>query len=294
LRKFKKSGAAALKERVAKGRDPKLRRQQALRIRGWILGKDPRPYGFESGLWTRRIVQALIRKRLAVSLGLTAVGRLLTRLDVTPQKPLRRAYERDPQAVSQWQHAVYPALKKRAKRRGAKIFFSDEAGFQSDPPLRRTYGLKGQTPIVPTSGQRQSINAISAVTARGDFWSITYDGKLNAQVFVLFLRNFMRSRKRPAFFIVDGHPAHRARSVREYIASQRGRLELHFLPPYAPDLNPDEFVWNHMKSNGVAKKPLKMNESLRRRVEKDLRKLANNPKLLRSFFSADSVAYAKD
>jgi transposase len=229
-----------------------------------------------------------------VELGLTAMGRLLASLDITPQKPLRRAYERDPQAVDQWVKVTYPQLKRRAKRLRAMIFFLDEAGFQSDPPLGRTYGLKGQPPVVVTSGQRQSLNVISAVNARGEFWAATYTGKLNAEAFILFLQNFVKGRKGKVCLVVDGHPAHKANTVTRYVASLGGRLELHFLPPYAPDLNPDEFVWSHMKTNGVSKKPLKKNESLRKRVEQDLRKIQTNRKLVQSFFCAPTVLYAKD
>ena len=218
------------------------------------------------------------------------MGKLLASLNITPQKPLRRAYERDPEAVSLWQEETYPKLKQRAKKLGAQIFFLDEAGFQSDPPLGRTYGLKGSTPVVRSSGQRQSINAISAVTASGAFWAATYSGKLNAESFVLFLRNFMKGPKHKVMPVVDGHPAHKANLVKAYIAEMGGRLELHFLPPYAPDLNPDEFVWHHMKSNGGSKKPLKQNESLKERVEQDLVSLHKNKGLVASFFSAKSVA----
>jgi transposase len=294
LRKFEEDGWDALVERIAQGPEPKLSEKQRQQVKRWILGKDPRQYGFEFGLWTRRIVQTLIQEKMKVELGLTAVGRLLASLEITPQKPLRRAYERDPQAVELWVKTTYPKLRKRAKRAGAMIFFLDEAGFQSDPPLGRTCGLKGKTPVVVTSGQRQSINVISAVNARGEFWAATYTGKLNAEAFVAFLQNFMKGRPGKVFLVVDGHPAHKANIVKQYVQSLKGRLELHFLPPYAPDLNPDEFVWSHMKSNGVSKKPLKKNESLRERVEHDITHLQQNRKLVRSFFCAESVAYAKD
>ena len=294
LERYEDAGLEALVEKIAQGPDPKLDERQRQQVKRWILGKDPRQYGFDFGLWSRRIVQTLIQERLGVVLGLTAVGRLLASLDITPQKPLRRAYERDPQAVAQWQVERYPELKRRAKRLGADIFFLDEAGFQSDPPLARTYGLKGQTPVVVTSGQRQSLNVISAVNARGQFWAATYTGKLDAESFVVFLQNFVKGRTGRVFLVVDGHPAHKAKVVKEYVESLEGKLELHFLPPYAPDLNPDEFVWAHMKSNGVSKKPLKQNESLQRRVEEDLIAIQRNPTLVRSFFCAQSVAYAKD
>jgi transposase len=154
--------------------------------------------------------------------------------------------------------------------------------------------LKGQTPVVQTSGQRQSLNVISAVNARGEFWAATYTGKLNAESFVAFLRNFVQGRAYKVLLVADGHPAHKAKLVKDYVRSLAGRLELHFLPPYAPDLNPDEFVWSHMKTNGVSKKPLRQNESLQKRIEEDLNTIGNNRKLVRSFFCAESVVYAKD
>jgi len=294
LRKYADQGMEALVESIAQGAECKLDEKQQQKVKRWIVGKDPRQYGLDYGLWSRRIVRELIQEKFGVELGLTAVGRLLARLEITPQKPLRRAYERDPAAVDLWVAETYPELKKRAKRLGAKIFFLDEAGFQSDPCLGRTYGLKGKTPVVKTSGQRQSLNVISAVNARGQFWAATYTGKLDAESFVVFLENFMRGRGCKVFLVVDGHPAHKAKSVKNYVQSLGGRLELHFLPPYAPDLNPDEFVWSYMKTNGVSKKPLRQNESLQKRIEEDLKKIANNPRLVHSFFCAESVVYAKD
>ena len=195
LNGYEEGGWEALVEKIAQGPEPKLEERQRQQVKRWILGKDPRQYGFDFGLWSRRIVQALLREKMGIQLGLTAVGRLLAQLEITPQKPLRRAYERDPAAVEQWRLETYPKLKRRAKRLGAKIFFLDEAGFQSDPPLGRTYGLKGHTPVVKTSGQRQSINVISALNARGEFWAATYTGKLDAMAFVAFLSNFMKSQR---------------------------------------------------------------------------------------------------
>lgn len=294
LRKFEDGGWEALAEKIAQGPEPKLTEKERQQVNRWILGKDPRQYGFHFGLWTRRIVQTMIRDKLGIELGLTAVGRLLASLEITPQKPLRRAYERDPAAVDQWVKETYPQLKKRAKQLGATIFFLDEAGFQSDAPLGRTYGLKGQTPVVQTSGQRQSLNVISAVTARGEFWAATYTGKLDTDSYLAFLQNFMQGRSGKVFLVVDGHPVHKAKRIKEYVHELRGRLEIYFLPPYAPDLNPDEFVWSYMKNNGVSKKPLKQNESLRERIEQDLNAISENRELVRSFFCADSVVYAKD
>jgi len=263
-------------------------------VRRWISGRDPRQYGFDFGLWTRQIVGELIGQKFGVRLGVTAVGRLLAEVDVTPQKPLRRAYQRDPVAIEQWRQQVFPRLRARAKRLGAKLFFLDEAGVRSDQALGRTWGLRGQTPEVPTSGQRQSVNAISAVTARGEFWLEISTHRLKAAAFVEQLRRFLRGRRNRVLLILDGHPAHRAKIVSDYVQRLRGRLELHFLPGYAPELNPDEFVWNHLKRQGVSKKPLRQGESLRSRVQADLDGIRARPALVRSFSPAPRVAYVTD
>lgn len=291
MRAHRRRGEAALASRKSPGPTPKLTEAQKRKVRSWIVGKDPRQWGFDFGLWTRQIVQSMIQQRFDVSLTLPSVGHLLTSLDITPQKPLRRAYERDEAAVTKWKLETYPKLRKRAKRNGAEIFFLDEAGVRSDSPLGRTYGLKGRTPVVKTSGKRQSINAISAVNAKGAFWYNVYNGKLNAGLFIQFLRDFMWRRRKPVYLIVDSLPAHKAKSVQAYVASLNGRLELHFLPTYAPDTNPDEFVWGHLKQNGTSKKPLLANESLQSRVSNDLAAIQCNPSLVRSFFRAESVSY---
>ena len=294
LRAFEEGGPRSLDSRTACGRRPKLTQKQIAKVKSWIVGKDPRQYGFDFGLWTRRIVADLIETKFGVQLGLTAVGRLLAKLGITPQKPLRRAYERDPERVEQWLKQDYPKLRTRARKLGATIFFLDEAGFSSEPSLGKTYGLKGQTPIVETTGQRQKVSAISAVSSKGGFWAKVYTGMLNATKFVEFLKDFRRGGRGKVFLIVDGHPSHKAKMVQEYVKNTKGMLELHFLPAYAPDLNPDEFVWQYAKTNGVAKKPLKKNESLKERVVQILTQIKKTSALVRSFFGAPTVVYAKD
>ena len=294
LRAAKKGGPNALKARKHPGRPCKLTAREKMRVRRWICGKDPRQYGFDFGLWTRKIVAELIQEKFHKELGVTAIGRLLAQLEITPQKPLRRAYERDPEAIAKWKTEDYPKLKKRARQRGGDIFFMDEAGIRSDAPLQRTWGAKGHTPEVQTSGQRQAVNAISAVNPLGAFWYVVYTGRFNATLFKTFLQDFLKRRRRPVFMVVDGHPAHKAKLIANHIQELRGRLELHFLPGYAPELNPDEFVWNNIRQNGVSKKPLRQNESLRQRVADDLARIADDKPLIRSFFCAPSVAYTTD
>jgi transposase len=229
--------------------------------------------------------------KFGVSLTRPSVGHLLTSLQITPQKPLRRAYERDDGAVTTWKEESYPNLRRRARKNKAEIFFLDEAGVRSDSPLGRSYGLKGRTPVVKTSGKRQSINAISAVNPKGAFWYNVYPGKLNAASFIQFLRDFMKRRRKPVYMVVDSLPVHKTKSVEAYVQSTQRKLELHYLPTYAPDTNPDEFVWHHLKQNGTSKKPLRTDESLKDRVTADLSVIQSHPALVRSFFMAASVAY---
>jgi transposase len=150
------------------------------------------------------------------------------------------------------------------------------------------------TPVVARPGQRQSINAASAVNAKGGFWYCTYQGGLTAELFVRLLRQMMRNRVKPVHLVVDRLPAHKTRLVKDYVQSTEGRLTLHFLPGYAPELNPDELVWSHMKRTGVARTPLRKGERLQDKIEAQLARLKAAPRLIQSFFRAPSVAYITD
>jgi transposase len=284
----------ALRSTRGTGRPRSLTPAQERQVFRWVNGRDPRQYGLDFGLWTRAIVSVLIERKFGVSLGVTAVGALLAKLELTPQKPLQRAYQRDPEAIARWQQETYPALARQAKRRGATILFWDESGFRADTVHGKTWGRRGQTPIVHRPGQRQSISAASAVSARGEFWFCTYKGGLNGELFVQLLRKLMRHRKKPVYLVLDGLPAHKRALVRDYIVSTRGKLSLYFLPGYAPDLNPDEFVWSHVKRTGTARRPLQQGEKLHERIEEELAEVRDNPRLVRSFFDAPSVAYILD
>lgn len=288
------AGIKALRSTKATGRPRSLTAGQERQVFRWVNGRDPRQYGLDFGLWTRAVVAELIEKKFGRRLGLTAVGELLAKLGLTPQKPLQRAYQRDPQAIEKWQQETYPAIARQAKRQGADIFFWDESGFRADTVHGKTWGVRGQTPVVPRPGQRQSISAASAVNANGAFWFCTYDGALNAERFVGLLQKMMKYRKKPVHLVLDSLPAHKKALVREYVATTKGRLTLHFLPGYAPDLNPDELVWSHVKRTGTARRPLQKGEKLRDKIEEQLAKLQQMPRLVRSFFQAPSVAYISD
>jgi transposase len=288
------AGLSALHSRPATGRPRSLTPRQEQQVFRWVNGRDPRQYGLDFGLWTRSLVAELIERNFDIRLGVTAVGALLAKLGLTPQKPLQRAYQRDPAAIEKWQREQFPAIARQAKASGGEIYFWDESGFRADAVHGRTWGRKGQTPVVERPGQRQSISAASAVNARGAFWYCTYEGGLNAELFVTLLRKMMRHRSKPVHLVVDGLPAHKTALVKAYVVSTDGMLTLHFLPGYAPELNPDELVWSHMKRTGVARAPLRRGEKLRDKIERQLAAIKCMPQLVRSFFQAPAVAYITD
>ena len=287
-------GVKALRSRPASGRPRSLTPRQEKQVFRWINGRDPRQYGFDFGLWTRQIVALLIEQKFGIRLGVTAVGALLAKLGLTPQKPLQRAYQRDPEAIARWQSERYPEIAKQAKAAGGEVYFWDESGFRADTVHGKTWAKRGETPVVERPGQRQSISAASAVNARGAFWYCTYEGGLTAELFVKLLKRMMRGRTKPVHLVVDGLPAHKTKLVKEYVASTSGMLTLHFLPGYAPELNPDELVWSYMKRSGVARSPLRRGEKLKHKIEAQLAKIKRLPQLVRSFFQAPDVAYITD
>jgi len=198
------------------------------------------------------------------------------------------AYPRDPEAIERWKRETYPALARRARAERADIYFWDESGFRADAVHGKTWGVRGQTPVVWRPGQRQSISAASAVNAKGAFWFAPYRGALNGELFVDLLQKLMTRRRKPLHLVVDGLPAHNTAVVKRYVAATQGQLTVHFLPGYAPDLNPDERVWSHAKRTGNARRPLQKGEKLEQRITDQLAGIGHNPARVRSFFKHPS------
>ena len=287
-------GVRALRSSKGTGRPRKLTRTQEQQVLRWINGRNPMQYGFDFGLWTRNLVRELVQREFDVTLSLASIGTMLARLNLTAQKPLQRAYQRNPEAIERWQHDIYPAIARQAHKENADIFFWDESGFRADSVHGRTWAPCGETPVVKRPGERQSMSAASAVNSKGAFWFATYEGGLSGELFVTLLKKLMFNRRKAVHLVVDGLPAHKKAIVKEYVASMQGKLTLHLLPGYAPDLNPDELVWSHVKRTGVARSPLRKGEKLGPRIHEQLAQIGRNPKLVRSFFRHPSVRYIYD
>ncbi len=289
---YRKGGWEALHRTVAPGATSKLTTRQLEWLLKTITTKNPSQLQFPFALWTREIVRALIKRRWGITLGLSSITRILRKLGLTPQKPMARAMERDPVAVRLWVKTAYPKIRELARKVHATIFFEDESGVRSDYHAGTTWASKGQTPIIERTGQRVSCNMLSAVASRGLMRFMVTRARLTTDVFLEFCKRLIKGVKRPIFLIVDGHPTHRAKRTREFVESTKGKLRLFCLPPYAPDLNPDELVWRHVKTHSVGRRAVESHEQLVQIVTSTLFALQRRPNTVRAFFNAPTTAYA--
>jgi transposase len=257
-----------------------------------IVQKTPLQFRFEFALWTREMIQKIIYDKYGIKLGLSSVSRLLRQLGLTCQRPIFKAWQQNSQQVNNWLKKVFPKIKARAKAEKADIYFADEAGVRSDYHSGTTWSPKGQTPVVQATGARFSVNMISAVSPRGDFRFMVVEGTIGATVFVEFLKRLITGSKKKIFLIVDGYPAHRSKAAREFIESTGGELELFYLPPYSPELNPDELAWNVLKNGIVSRTTVKSKEELKSKVVGGLRQIQNSPNTVKSFFQHEKTKYA--
>lgn len=243
-------------------------------------------------LWTREAVQQLLADRFDVQVSVWTVGRYLARWGLTPQKPLRRAYEQNPAAVKRWLDRTYPAIVRRAKREHAEIHWADEMGIRSDHQAGRSYGRKGRTPVIPGTGQRFHCNMISTVTNRGRLSFMVFKRRFTSPVMIAFLRRLVKQSDRKVFLIVDGHPVHRSAKVKAWIDKHHRRIALFFLPGYSPELNPDEYLNQDVKTNAAGRERPRDQAELMGNVRSYLRSTQRQPDVVKRFFEAEEVAYA--
>ncbi len=265
---------------------------QAAQIVRSITDRTPDQVKIPFYLWTREAVGRLIEDRFGIRLSVWTVGRYLVRWGFTPQKPARRAFERDPEQVRRWLDEAYPAIRSRAIRERAEIYWGDEMGVRSDHVAGRSYGRRGQTPVIPGTGQRFGGNMISAITNRGRLNFMVFRERFKDRVFLNFLTRLVRQVPRKIFLIVDGHPVHRAARVTRWVSARAKRIELFRLPSYSPDLNPDEMLNQDVKSNAVGRRRAGSQTELVSAVRGFLRGRQRQPGVVSCYFHNDSVRYA--
>jgi transposase len=220
----------------------KINGKQSAEVRQLIKDKLPDQLKLSFGLWTREAVQHLLLVRYGIELSRWQVGRYLKSWGYTPQKPIALAFEQKPEKVKEWSDKGYPALKKRAHKENAVIYFGDETGMRSDDQAGKSYAPQGETPVIKKTGQRFSLNMISALSNKGHLQFMILEGRFNGEVFKTFLQQLIKYSRQKIYFVTDGHPAHKTKMLNEWLAENKDRIEVFFVPPYSPALNPQEYV----------------------------------------------------
>jgi transposase len=259
-----------------------LSAEEADQIRRWIVEQTPDRLGLPFALWTSRAVRELIERRFAKRLGLTAVQLHLRRWGLTPQKPLVRAKQRQPAAIAAWLEASYPAIAERAKAARAVIYWGDETGVSNQDQIGRSYAPKGETPVVARTAKRITRSMISAVSNRGLMRFMLYEGALNADLFIAFLRRLTKDAGRKVILIVDNLKVHKAGKVQAWVASHAHEIELFYLPSYAPDHNPSEYLNNDLKQQLRQQPQSGSGQELVERTRSVLRAIQRSPERVRA------------
>lgn len=269
-----------------------LSAEEAGKVRGWIAAGTPDALGLPFALWTGRAVRELVERRLGKRLGLSTVRLYLQRWGMTPQKPLARARERSPAAIRAWLERDYPAIARRAKAERAAIYWGDETGISNQDQTGRSYAPKGKTPVVVRTAKRITQSMIAAVSNRGLMRFMLYEDALNVERFLAFLRRLVKDARQKVFLIVDNLRVHHARKVKAWVASHAHEVELFYLPAYAPEHNPDEYL-NHALKQALRQKPQPdSKDELVRNARSVLRTIQRSPDRVRAYFAAEPVRYA--
>jgi transposase len=269
-----------------------LKPWQAAWVVRMITDRQPDQLKLPFFLWTREAVAQLIERRFGIGLSIWTVGRYLAKWGFTPQKPVRQAFEQNPEQGQRWLNEKYPAIRRQAKREHADIYWGDEMGVRSDHAAGRSFSRKGETPVIEGTGRRFGCNMISALTNRGHLAFMVFKQRFRVDVFLEFLRRLVRHTSRKVFLILDGHPVHRALKVKAWIQKYSQQIRVFFLPEYSPELNPDELLNPDVKSNAVGRRRAPNQEELIKNVRGYLRSTQRQPHIVKRYFQERHVRYA--
>jgi transposase len=269
-----------------------LTAKEERRAQQLICGKCPDQLSMPFALWTRAAIRELIRREFDVRLSVRGVGEYVARWGYTPQKAARRAYERDDAAVQDWLSIEYPKIRARAKRENAEISWGDETGVRSDESRHRGYAPPGQTPIIKIPARRKSLSMIAAVTNQGKVRFMIYPGGLSPQRLIVFMQRLIKDARRKVFLILDNLNVHKAKAVRDWLSGHADRIQVFYLPPYSPELNPSEYFNGDLKGaiqRGIPPKDVK---DLKRTMLSHSRRIQKSPARVRAYFKNRHVRYA--
>lgn len=290
LAKYRQGGWDNLKEGARSGRPRKVTPE----IMKWLyhaisLG-NPRQYKLPFCLWTLNNIRTVLKDQFNLVLSKSSISRLLAHIGLTPQRPIYRSYKQDPKALEKYLKKTFPDLRSYARRLGADIYFIDESAVRSDHHSGTTWGPIGETPVVEDSGDRFGIKLISAVSPRGDMRFQTIEGRMNSDKFIDFLKKLRSDAGKPVIVIADRASYHKSKKVMNFAKNSGQEITLELLPAYAPELNPDEQVWNHAKAR-IGKLFIDSKETMKRSVLSVMRSIQKNVRLVRSFFELEKTKY---
>ncbi|ORT46552.1 IS630 family transposase [Frankia sp. KB5] len=275
---YRNGGVEALRAKPVPGRPKKLSEAQADRLYTILCTKTPDQMEFDFQLWTRWMVRDLIVRLFGVGITEQAVGRMLRRWGMSPQRPVRQATQRDDTKVMRWKTEQFPKIRAEARKVGATVYFADEASVRTDHHGGTTWAPVGETPIVSGTGDRKSVLMLSAVSAQGKLhFMLQHGGSVDSSVFIDFCRKLLHDDGGKVFLIVDGASYHDSKAVREFVTTTEGKLRIFRLPPYAPDTNPDEWVWNNVKTAKIGRKTITSISDLYSQALAALRRLQEQP-----------------
>lgn len=288
-------GAKALRDAVGGrkvGEGRVLTAEQEREVQQLIRDKTPDQIKLPYALWSRGAVAELIAERFGIRVPVRTMGAYLKRWGFTPQKPIRRAYEQSPTAVKHWLETDYPAIAARAKKEGAEIHWGDETGLRSDDVRGRGFAPKGETPVIRVNSKRHGLSIISTVTNKGQMrWKI-FDGALNSDILIDFLRRLIKGAPRKVFLILDNLRVHHSKPVKEWLAKHKDAIEAFFLPSYSPELNPDEMANADIKQAVTKQAPARTKLQLVKAASRHLRSVQKQPDRVRGYFQHVPVRYA--
>ena len=295
VKKYHEGGFKALKSKQrGKRKDTgrRLSEDQEWSIYRTILDKCPNQLKFPFALWTREAIRQLILERFEIDMPLRTISDYLKRWDMTPQKPIKRAYERDEKRVQKFLEEDYPKIEKQAKKEKAEIHWGDETNCQSLPNNLRGFSTKGNTPVLTHSAKKFKVNMISSVTKLGKMRFMFYEGNCDYKVFTEFLRRLIKDSPKKIFLIVDNLRVHHSKKVKKWIDERADKIKIFYLPPYCPDLNPDEYLNNDLKQNANRNDIPKDLDSLKKNTNSYMRSMQKRPDKIKGFFRHKKTAYA--
>ncbi len=285
-------GLTIKKRGVKEGFNRKLSQEQTKILKETILNKTPDEIDLKFSLWTRRVIKFAILRLFNIIMPIRTVGLYMHRFGFTPQKPIRRAYQQNKKLVKKWIEEDYPNIKKKAKEEKAEIHWLDETGLKSNDYRGKSYSPKGKTPVIRVDARRINMNLISTITNNGKIRFMTYPENMNSKILIKFIRKLVYKKERKVFIILDNLSVHHSKHFKAWLKDKKEKIEVFYLPPYSPELNPDEYLNRDLKSNFYRNYFGRNKKLFKKNITSFMKKLQNTKNGAKKYFKNNNAKYA--